>query len=131
MTTSAVEPMQAVMPERHVQVDVTPEALSELGRLLEQHPEMAEQGLRIYVTPGGCHGYSYGMAFDLIASDDTVLEIDWLKVLVDPDSLPWVSNVTVDFTESEQGSSFCLITPTTGSGCDCGDSSGKSGGCCC
>jgi iron-sulfur cluster assembly accessory protein len=123
--------MPATMTDRQAQVDVTPAALAQLGELLAQHPEMAEQGLRIYVTPGGCHGYSYGMAFDLIASDDTVVEFDWLKVIVDPDSLPWVSDVTVDFTESEQGSSFCLITPNTGSGCDCDGSSGTSGGCCC
>ncbi|MFZ0789118.1 MAG: iron-sulfur cluster assembly accessory protein, partial [Chromatiaceae bacterium] len=46
------------------------------------------QGVRVFATPGGCSGISFGMTFtDAINEDDGVLACDGFKVVVDDGTL--------------------------------------------
>jgi iron-sulfur cluster insertion protein len=80
-------------------------------------------GLRIYVRGGGCHGYQYGMAFETkIGEDDSILEKDGVKVIMDSQSAPLLSGAEVDYVDSLQGSGFAIKNPQAKTTCGCGSS---------
>lgn len=80
-------------------------------------------GLRISVTGGGCSGLQYGMALEERANDeDAVIEIEELKIFVDPLSAPMLNGVTVDFLDSMEGSGFKFDNPNATNSCGCGNS---------
>jgi len=80
-------------------------------------------GLRVYVKGGGCSGYQYGMLLEpKIEEDDTVIEQNGVKVIVDPQSMPLISGSTVDYSDSLQGAGFKISNPGAKSTCGCGSS---------
>jgi iron-sulfur cluster assembly protein len=50
-----------------------------------------ETGLRLAVRGGGCSGFQYALAFDQQRDGDQVYELDEVRVLIDPQSLPFVA----------------------------------------
>lgn len=81
------------------------------------------QGLRIYVSGGGCQGFQYGMTFEEQAnSDDTVIEAHGVRVFVDAQSAPLLSGAEVDYIDSLEGSGFSIKNPQAKSSCGCGQS---------
>jgi iron-sulfur cluster assembly accessory protein len=79
--------------------------------------------LRVFITGGGCSGFSYGFTFDeLIADDDTALESDGVTLLVDPMSLQYLVGSVVDYTEGLEGSRFVVNNPNATATCGCGSS---------
>lgn len=80
------------------------------------------KGLRVFVTGGGCAGYSYGMAFDDRSQDDLVAEAGGVQVLVDPESLPILEGATIDFIDELSGSGFTIENPNAVKTCGCGHS---------
>ncbi|MHB1505895.1 MAG: iron-sulfur cluster insertion protein ErpA [Sulfobacillus sp.] len=82
----------------------------------------AGKGLRVFVTGGGCAGYSYGMAFDERTADDSVAEAAGVQVLVDPESLPILNGATIDFIDELSGSGFTIENPNAVKTCGCGHS---------
>jgi iron-sulfur cluster assembly accessory protein len=109
-------------------IEVTLAAVERIHYLIERDASKAGQGLRIYVTNGGCAGYSYGMAFDHPAPDDKVTVIDGLQVMVDPESWPWLQSIKVDYKETLMGSGFSITNPVAASSCGCGSSFSKGDG---
>jgi iron-sulfur cluster assembly accessory protein len=80
-------------------------------------------GLRVSVTGGGCSGLQYGLALEKTAkNDDTIIEINDLKVFVDPNSAALLKGVTVDFLDSMEGSGFKFENPNASTSCGCGKS---------
>jgi iron-sulfur cluster assembly accessory protein len=80
-------------------------------------------GLRISVTGGGCSGMQYGMALEEGANEeDTIVEIEQLKIFIDPLSAPMLKGVTVDFLDSMDGSGFKFDNPNATNSCGCGNS---------
>ncbi|MEL6100256.1 MAG: iron-sulfur cluster assembly accessory protein [Pseudomonadota bacterium] len=92
------------------------ERLAEIGA--------ADQGqaLRVAVEGGGCSGFQYEIALDRPRDDDLVLEGSGQKVLVDPVSLPFLQNATIDFSEELIGARFVINNPNATSSCGCGTS---------
>ena len=79
--------------------------------------------LRVYVTGGGCSGFQYGFTFDNSQKeDDTLLEIDQLKILVDPMSYQYLVGAEINYTEDLRGSEFVIKNPNASSTCGCGSS---------
>ena len=80
-------------------------------------------GLRVYVKGGGCSGYQYGMAFESkLSDDDTVIEKDNIKVILDSQSAPLLSGAEIDYVDSLQGSGFSVKNPNAKKTCGCGSS---------
>jgi len=47
--------------------------------------------LRVFVNGGGCSGFQYGFTFDeILNDDDTVMEKDGVKLLIDPMSYQYL-----------------------------------------
>ena len=56
--------------------------------------------LRVYVTGGGCSGFQYGFTFDEnLAEDDTVVERDGVRMVIDAMSFQYLVGATVDYME--------------------------------
>lgn len=87
----------------------------------------AKQGraaiLRLSVEGGGCSGFQYKFGFaDVVESDDTVAEVDGVRLVVDSVSLDLVRGAQVDFVDSLGGAHFTVSNPNAASGCGCGTS---------
>jgi iron-sulfur cluster assembly protein len=79
--------------------------------------------LRVYVTPGGCSGFSYGMDLDAeLAEDDATFEYDGVKVVVDPFSLQYLDGSQVDYSNALMGGGFTVQNPNAVKACSCGQS---------
>ena len=79
--------------------------------------------LRVYITGGGCAGFSYGFRFDEAANEgDTEIENQGVVLLVDPMSIQYLMGSEVDYTEGLQGSQFVVRNPNATSTCGCGSS---------
>jgi iron-sulfur cluster insertion protein len=79
--------------------------------------------LRVFVTGGGCSGFSYGFTFDeIVADDDTLVEKDGVTALVDPMSYQYLAGAEVDYEEGLGGSRFVVSNPNADTTCGCGSS---------
>jgi iron-sulfur cluster assembly protein len=90
--------------------------------LAAQEAEVGLAGLRVGVRGGGCSGFQYQLAFDEQRAGDVVFESHGLKLLVDNESLPFVSGSTIDYEESLQGAGFKVSNPNVVAACGCGSS---------
>jgi len=89
--------------------------------IVEDKAEM--EALRVFVQGGGCHGFSYGFGFEnAIAEDDTVIETNEVKLVVDSMSIMYLSEATIDFVRSLEGERFTIDNPNTRTSCGCGSS---------
>ena len=79
--------------------------------------------LRVFITGGGCSGFSYGFTFDEeIAEDDAVIEREGVTMLVDAMSYQYLSGAEIDYREDLQGAQFVVTNPNASSTCGCGNS---------
>ena len=90
--------------------------------LASQDADVSMAGLRVGVRGGGCSGFQYQLAFDERRDGDVVFESHGLKLLVDEESLPFVSGSTIDYEESLQGAGFKVSNPNVVAACGCGSS---------
>ena len=103
-------------------IQVTQNAIAKIRSLVEEE-ENTDLALRVYVTGGGCSGFQYGFSFEeQQEEDDTVIEKEGVKVLVDAMSYPYLVGAKVDYQEGLQGSRFTVENPNASSTCGCGAS---------
>jgi len=101
---------------------ITPTAAAKIRELLDQR-NIPGYALRVFVQGGGCSGMQYGMAFAPEAEDfDTVVELDGVKLIIDPTSIMYVGGATIDFVDSLMGGGFRIDNPNAVSSCGCGNS---------
>jgi iron-sulfur cluster insertion protein len=82
-----------------------------------------ELKLRVFVTGGGCSGLQYGFTFDEVSNeDDTVMEKNGVKLLIDPMSYQYLIGAEIDYTEGLEGAQFVIKNPNASSTCGCGSS---------
>lgn len=82
-------------------------------------------GLRLQVEAGGCAGYKYKMGLvPEPGPGDQIVVSEGLSLFVDPDSLPLLDGVTVDFVVNAEGAGFTFDNPAAAKSCSCGKSFG-------
>ncbi|MES9856177.1 MAG: iron-sulfur cluster assembly accessory protein [Sedimenticola sp.] len=117
-------------------LSVSSPAQSKMVELVGQVEEEIK-GIRVYATPGGCSGISFGMTFtDQINDDDAMLKCEGFDVIVDGNTMQYLRGVEIDFVDQGEGNAsfvFNNLQPVSGSsGCGtCGSGSGspQGGGC--
>jgi len=103
-------------------LQLTESASVKIQSLLEKQGNEAMH-LRIFVSGGGCSGFQYGFTFDEeVKADDTVVESEGVKLLVDAMSLDMLKGAEVDYQTSLEGESFVIRNPNAASSCGCGKS---------
>ena len=102
-------------------IALSPAAAARVALIAEKQGKPAM--LRLSVEGGGCAGFQYkfGLA-ETIADDDSVVETDGVRLVVDDVSLDLVRGSVVDFVESLGGAAFQVRNPQAASGCGCGTS---------
>jgi iron-sulfur cluster insertion protein len=79
--------------------------------------------LRVFVTGGGCSGFSYGFTFDdEVADEDASVEREGVTLVVDPLSYQYLLGAEVDYREGLQGAAFVVNNPNAAATCGCGNS---------
>ena len=79
--------------------------------------------LRVFITGGGCSGFSYGFTFDDgSADDDAVIERDGVTALVDAMSYQYLVGAQIDYKEDLAGAQFVVTNPNASATCGCGNS---------
>jgi iron-sulfur cluster assembly protein len=103
-------------------VTMTARATDKLKEVIAKQGR-ADLALRVYVTPGGCSGFSYGMTFaEGREQDDTLVEHDGVRIVVDPMSAMYLKGSEIDFVDALMGGGFALRNPNAVSSCGCGQS---------
>ncbi len=79
--------------------------------------------LRIFISGGGCSGFSYGFTFDENVNEgDTVIENGGVCLLVDPMSFQYLIGAEIDYSEGIEGAQFVIRNPNASTTCGCGSS---------
>lgn len=101
---------------------LTDKAIARVKNLVADEDNEALK-LRVFVTGGGCSGFSYGFTFDeIVAEDDTCVETDGVTALIDPMSYQYLVGAEVDYQEGLEGSRFVVSNPNADTTCGCGSS---------
>lgn len=102
-------------------ITITELAVKKIKALMDE--DSKAQGLRVYIKGGGCSGYSYGMLLEESTSeDDTVVTVDGVRVIIDPQSAPLLQGSVIDYSDTLQGAGFQVKNPQAKTTCGCGSS---------
>ena len=104
------------------QIEMSSRAASKVRQLIDLEGNQTLK-LRVFVTGGGCSGFSYGFTFDeQVEQDDSVFEERDVQLLVDSLSYQYLSGSRIDYLEDLQGSRFVVENPNAETTCGCGNS---------
>ncbi|MCB1559643.1 MAG: iron-sulfur cluster assembly accessory protein [Xanthomonadales bacterium] len=102
-------------------VNLSDAAMQRVRRFLSTDPSAI--GLRFGVKRTGCSGWGYNVDLAREArDDDTVIEVDGIRVLIDADSLPMLSGTEIDFVREGLNQQFVFRNPNAAGECGCGES---------
>jgi len=105
----------------NIPVTVSERAFARLAEI--NASEGGAKALRVAVLGGGCSGFQYEFALEETPGEgDLVIEHDGQRVLVDPESLPFLEGSVVDFKDELIGARFAIENPNASSTCGCGTS---------
>ncbi|MDY0072837.1 MAG: iron-sulfur cluster assembly protein IscA [Thauera sp.] len=80
-------------------------------------------GIRLGVQTSGCSGMAYKLEFvDEAAAEDIIFDSHGVKVVVDPQSLPYVDGTELDFIKEGLNEGFRFNNPNVKDQCGCGES---------
>ena len=102
-------------------VTLAPAALDRIRGYLAAAP--GALGLRFGVKKTGCSGWGY--VADLAKeqrADDTVFEVDGVRIYVDAESLSLVDGTRIDFLKQGLNEQFVFRNPNVTAECGCGES---------
>ena len=104
-------------------VTMPPSAPEKGQDFIQEHGVDDDVGLRVAVLPGGCSGFQYGLNIeDAPEDDDEVLEMNGVRLFVDPFSAQYLDGVQIDYVSSMMGQGFTFSNPNASGGCGCGSS---------
>ena len=102
-------------------ITLAPAALERIRGYLAAAP--GALGLRFGVKKTGCSGWGYiaDLAKETHA-DDTVFEVQGVRIYVDAESLSLVDGTEIDFLKQGVNEQFVFRTPNVTAECGCGES---------
>lgn len=99
---------------------LTETAASRVKYFLDKEDGMA---LRLAVRKTGCSGWAYEVSVaNELGKDDNVFEDKDVKIIVDPDSLPYLQGSSIDFITTGLNRTFQFDNPNATDECGCGES---------
>ena len=113
------------------EIKLSPTAGEQMAVLMQSADDGIE-GVRVFVTGGGCGGMSYGMTFtDTVTDKDKVLEGEGYKLIVDAFALSYLKGCDIDFVEQGLNASFVFnnVFQAVGGSGGCSACGSSGGGC--
>lgn len=103
-------------------INLSTAAIAEIRRLQVRRNKSAAS-LRLGVKTGGCAELYYTIDFDqVVNSNDCVYDCGGISVIVDPQSLNVINELTLDYSEDLMGGGFRFHNPKAVESCGCGNS---------
>ncbi|MCG6872205.1 MAG: iron-sulfur cluster assembly accessory protein [Gammaproteobacteria bacterium] len=119
---------------REDQIRLTPMAAEKIAGLVSSVEDEDIEGIRIFVSGGGCGGMTYGMTYtDQAHPHDSVMDGEGFRLFVDPVALNYLEGCEIDFTSQGANASFVfnnVFQAVGGSGACGGCGAGGGGGGC-
>ena len=101
-------------------ITLTESAAEQLRNLFQQQARMGH-GLRVFVQAGGSAGLQYAMRYEETPTkEDTVVEIQELRLIVDPFSARFLRGACIDYQDTSAGTGFLVENPNAAVTCACG-----------
>ena len=101
-------------------IELTENAAQRVKLFLEKENGLA---LRLGVRKTGCSGWAYEVSIaSTLEADDHAFEDKGVKIVVDPDSLPFLEGSKIDFIVSGLNRTFQFDNPNATDECGCGES---------
>jgi len=112
------------------EVRLSDSAAAQMAQIVNAAEDNVE-GIRIFVSGGGCGGMTYGMTYaeDTLPTDK-VLEHEGFKMLVDVVALGYLQGCDIDYVEQGLNASFVFnnVFQAVGGSGACGGCGGGGGG---
>ena len=111
-------------------VTISPVAEEKLLEIVNSESDI--NGIRIYVSGGGCGGMTYGMT---LVESPTEFDCNWerngLNLFVDAVALNFLNGMEIDYEQQGLNSSFVFknVFSSTGGSGTCGSCGAAGGGC--
>lgn len=103
-------------------VTITQKAKDQIKTIFKADESNASKGLRLAVTGGGCSGLQYKIEFSDAKEHDNTIDLDGIKVLIDPKSSIYLKDIVLDFQDGLNGKGFIFDNPNAKNTCGCGES---------
>lgn len=104
-------------------IQLTPAAIAEVRRRMSAQADPEKKLLRLWVEAGGCSGLSYEMGFVKDRQErDFEFSFDGLTVLVESRSMPYITGMTLDYSDKMVNGGFQFSNPKAKRSCGCGTS---------
>jgi len=113
------------------EIKISPIAAEQLKNLVDSVEEDIE-GIRIFVSGGGCDGMTYGMTYaESVAATDKLIEGNGYKVVVDAFALAYLDGCDIDFVDNGPNKSFVFnnVFKSVGGTGGCNACGSTGGGC--
>jgi iron-sulfur cluster assembly protein len=103
-------------------ITLTDRATARVRALIDKRGQPAA-GLRIGVKSKGCSGLSYQVEYaDERGKFDEVIEVDGVRIFIDPTAIMFVIGSEMDYVEDKLQSGFVFRNPNEKGRCGCGES---------
>ena len=103
-------------------ITVTSNAVNHIKKLLSSR-DNKPLGIKLGIETKGCSGLSYSMEFvDFPCEKDEILNIEDIKIYIDPKATLFLLGTTMDYEEGVLESGFKFINPNEKGRCGCGES---------
>ena len=101
-------------------ITLTDQAVEKVASMLSD----SEEGkcLRVFIEPGGCSGFEYGMAIDFPKETDHQGEFGKVGFAVCSESSDYLKGSEIHFDDGLSGKGFEIRNPNAESTCGCGKS---------
>ena len=112
------------------EVSLSDSAAAQMAQIVSSAEDNVE-GIRVFVSGGGCSGMTYGMTYaEAALPTDKVHEGDGFKMLVDAVALGYLQGCDIDYVENGLNASFVFnnVFQSVGGSGACGGCGGGGGG---
>ena len=101
-------------------MELTDAAISQAAKKAETD---GKTFIRVGVIPSGCVGFKYIFNWDdTIRDDDTIIDFNKFKIIIESQSLPYLRSAKIDFVRDGLNEQFKIINPLEETQCGCGAS---------
>lgn len=103
-------------------ITLTTSAARQINHMRASSGATEDKLLRVFVEPGGCSGFEYGMSFDAPKPEDNRLSSEGVDFVIDQASLDYLQGSVIDFDDGLHGKGFEIKNPNASNTCGCGRS---------
>lgn len=100
----------------------TPQAVEEIGRLMNAEGFDKNTFLRIGVKGGGCSGLTYILGFDKLQDNDVEYESESLSFIMNPTHGIYLAGMEIHWENGLNARGFTFKNPNASKTCGCGTS---------